>query len=256
MSGPKGALGIRLFPGILVLAALSQTVYSQNQTLLLPAIPGSLNPRTAYVIADKGQAYLYDPSAGLTKLPFLSGVHRSFGFSYNGRYFLYLKSNGALPGFSLYRVDLAQGIEASVASGIVISAAWSPAENKAVFAVMQSALRFQLVLLDFNTGASQTIFTGAVDPESIVWSARGDTFVFVAAQPKNPNNKNSLYNFDLHEYDVTKGKDQVNGSYHRGGYSQGNLTYSDALDVVVVGSATFMTVLQNGQLVLTSTDNK
>ena len=93
---------------------------------MLPAIPSSLNPKTAYVIADNGQAYLFDPSAGLTRLPFLSGVHRSFGFSYNGRYFLYLKSSGALFRKAVSRTSpgFAPGVENYAAMGAV-TAVWN-----------------------------------------------------------------------------------------------------------------------------------
>ena len=129
MPSSKPASPRWLLPALVFLAS-SQFAYSQGQTLLIPALPSSLNPRTAYVVADKGQAYLYDSSAGLNRVPFLSGVHRSFGFSYNGRYFLYSKSNGALPGFSLYRIDLSQKIENSVASGIVCAATSSASQTR------------------------------------------------------------------------------------------------------------------------------
>ena len=228
----------------------------QPATLLSGLPPGAVSAKKSFVIASAGQAYLYNPSAGIQRLPFLAGAHRPFGFSSDARYFAYSKSNGALPGFSLYRVDLAQRTETRVGSGMVVSAAWSPTEPKLAYVEMESAVRFRLVLQDFATGTIQQVAAGLVDAESVAWSTDGREFVFTTAQanPASAAAHIDSFRFQLNAFNLKTGTSHVVGNGRRGAYLNGKLFPVDALQAASSGDGIYSTVLEGGRLVVKVTN--
>jgi hypothetical protein len=118
----------------------------------LASIPReAISPQNAFVIAYGGEAYFYNHDAGINKAPFLHNVYKSFGFSHDARYFLYLKSTGPLPGFSLYSRDLITSDESKVAEESVHNAAWSPASLQIAYVSMDSANQFHLWVYDVTS---------------------------------------------------------------------------------------------------------
>ena len=197
-------------------AGMAGTCYPQNFTpvagaakapaMLTPLAPEATSPRHSYVLAQGGESFLYNPSAGIENAPFLHGVYKAFGFSYDSRYFLYLKSKGGLPTFSLYRYDLAAGTEERVVGETVYNAAWSPASLEIAYFALDSAMQARLAVYDPATGTSEPVDAGMLDPDYLEWSPDGSSLLYRAFSALTPNLfHDQQVASELRQYDV-KGK--------------------------------------------------
>lgn len=175
----------------------------------LASIPReAISPQNAFVIAYGGEAYFYNHDAGINKAPFLHNVYKSFGFSHDARYFLYLKSTGPLPGFSLYSRDLITNDESKVAEESVHNAAWSPASLQIAYVSMDSANQFHLWVYDVTSKEKSEIAGGLVDPEFLEWSPNGDALLYRSVVPQSLNYiEDHKFTFQLHEYSVRRHKE-------------------------------------------------
>ncbi|MCW5979247.1 MAG: peptidoglycan DD-metalloendopeptidase family protein [Bryobacteraceae bacterium] len=154
------------------------------------------------MIAFDGDSYLFNPSAGVTKAPFLPGVFKAFGFSYDSRNFLYLKSNGRLPSFALYRYNLIERSERFIANG-VHHAVWSPASLKIAYISLDEEARFELRVHDPASGASETVFTGPLSTDYLEWSEDGNQLRYVSVVTATDTAfEDQTYAYQLREYDV------------------------------------------------------
>ena len=196
-----GSLAFGLF-----LPAVAEENTAQRKRIadLLPAISAS----DTWVMAHDGESYLFNPGAGLEKVPFLSGVYKSFGFSHDSRYFLYLKSNGRLPAFSLYRYDLAEGTEKLISNEPVHFAFWSPASLDIAFVASESAVSFRLFVHRAERGRNELVTEGSLDPEIVEWSPDGSRLMYVEQKPLSTSAiHDNNYEFTAHEYSVeSKGR--------------------------------------------------
>lgn len=136
---------------------------------------GAVSPRQSFVLAHDGESFLFNPSAGVWNAPFLSSVYKAFGFSYDSRYFLYLKSEGKLPRFHLYVYDLDTGVEKQVSTDNIHFASWSPSSLNLAFFSMTADNQVRLSVHDFASWSSQPVYTGMLDAEFIEWSPDGST---------------------------------------------------------------------------------
>src|SRR5262249_20834715 len=83
---------------LLTLAGIGNIVAQERPNIP----PEAISRAKSFVLTQNGQALLYNYDAGVVAAPLLSNVYKSFGFSFNSRYFLYLKANGPFPTFDLY----------------------------------------------------------------------------------------------------------------------------------------------------------
>src|SRR4051812_23147726 len=86
--------------------------------------PGIIGANS-FVIAQNGEALLYNYEAGLDGIRFLTGVYKSFGISHDFRYFLYLKAKGHFPTFQLYSYEFKTRKETQLTDAAVHNAVWS-----------------------------------------------------------------------------------------------------------------------------------
>jgi hypothetical protein len=233
----------------------------------LAALPaGAVSARQSFVIASEGESYLFNPAAGVWRAPFLPGVFRAFGFSSDSRYFLYLKSQGRLPGFSLYCYDLAERADRPVSHDSVHYAQWSPVSLQAAYISLESASRFHLRLYDLISNSTREVFSGALDPEYLEWSADGRKLYFVTVEPQAAGAfDEQTYTRTVREYDVYGARAGRRFPDRWGPYAPESLPGSDsrarqtagrpgALQgrspqrLAVNGDRTYATVLEGGEL--------
>jgi len=151
-----------------------------GKTLLAPGLPREAISRSnAFLVAYDGQSYLFNPSAGIVQAPFLRNVYKPFGFSYNSRYVLYLKSNGRLPTFSLYTYDLDTGTDTLLSEDSVQFAAWSPTTLDVAYVAYDGTSEFRVVLLDIASRTKTEVARGYIDPDALDWSADGRQLAFL-----------------------------------------------------------------------------
>ena len=139
------------------------------------------------MVAAYGDSYLYNPRTGLDGIPFLKDVYRPFGFSANGRYFLYLKSVDRMPTFSLFVYDLIDGTDKPITTRTVFRAAWSAKGDDIAYFTMESASEFTLYVHDLGAGTSTKVDQGMLDPEWLSWSADGRQVQYAKLDPKSAN---------------------------------------------------------------------
>lgn len=222
--------------------------------------PGAISARRSFVLAAEGESYLFNPSAGVWNAPFLPDVFKPFGFSHDSRYFLYLRSQGRFPGFSLYCWDLALGTEQRIAAGSVHHAAWSPVSLQAAVISLESATRFQVSVYDVLSRSSRRIFSGAVDPEYLEWSDDGRRLYFATVVPEAAESfHDQTYEYVVHEYSLSGGgamrsfPGRVAPSIGSGGASAETLnrlaaTGGQLRRLVRSGGEIYATVLENNRL--------
>jgi murein DD-endopeptidase MepM/ murein hydrolase activator NlpD len=192
-----------LAPG--VAPVYSQTGAAERAKLVAARLaklpPDAISARRSFVLAAEGESFLFNPSARVWNAPFLPEVFKPFGFSHDSRYFLYLKSQGRFPGFSLYCWDLAERSEKRIAAGSVHYAVWSPVSLQAAVISLQSATRFEVSVYDLPSGNRRPIFSGAVDPEYLEWSADGRRLYFASVLPQAAESfHDQTYEYVVHEY--------------------------------------------------------
>src|SRR5690349_17726890 len=191
-------MGRRLFTYTLLLltlcaAAAAQTLSkaSAQVTQLGPKLngipPGAISQAHSYVIAYNGESYFFNPLAGISNAPFLPNVFKPFGFSYDSHYFLYLKSNGRFPAFSLYAYDVTNATERKLTGDSVHHAVWSPTALEIAYVSLDGNGGFHLSLLDLQTGTSSEVFNGLFDLESLEWSPDGTELLYVSLNPLTKN---------------------------------------------------------------------
>ena len=187
------------------LAAASETVPRETRIAerLAALPPHAISVRHSFVLAAEGDSFLFNPSAGLSLAPFLPEVYKPFGFSSDSRYFLYLKSNGRFPAFSLYAFDLAERADKLISEDSVQYALWSPVTLHAAFISLESATRFRLSVHDLLSGSTREIYSGKIDPEYLEWSPDGRRLFFASVTPENADSfHDQTYDCQVHEYPV------------------------------------------------------
>ena len=164
----------------------------------------------AFVIAYDGRSFLYNYEAGIEREPFLESVYKPFGFSRDSRYFLYLKSNGRLPTFTLYSYDLLTGEDKKLSDESVQYAEWSPAADEFAYISLEGGNRLRLSLYDLRTGASTSIANGILEPDFLEWSPNGDELLYITLTPLTRNFvADQKFNYDLHRYSTTRRTEAV-----------------------------------------------
>ena len=175
-----------------------------GKTLLAPGLPREAISRSnAFLVAYDGQSYLFNPSAGIVQAPFLRNVYKPFGFSYNSRYVLYLKSNGRLPTFSLYTYDLDTGTDTLLSEDSVQFAAWSPTTLDVAYVAYDGASEFRVVLLDIASRTKTEVARGYIDPDALDWSADGRELLYVSVAPLSSSG------FHNHQFEHTLNRYQI-----------------------------------------------
>jgi hypothetical protein len=183
---------------------------AENKPTFASLPEGAIDAQHAFVVAANGQSFLFNPSAGVSRLPFLDNVFQPFGFSSDSRYFLYLKSNGRLPSLALYRYDLSDGSEKRVTDLPVFSAAWSPASPDVAFLTLDSVSQLRLFLLDTVSGQTRQIASGMLDADLLSWSPDGSTLTYAILKPQSDNYfHEGIAAQEFHRYDAASGSDSV-----------------------------------------------
>ncbi len=149
--------------------------------------PGAISPDSSFVVAAYGDSFLYNPRTGLDGIPFVKDVYRPFGFSGNGRYFLYLKAVERMPTFALFQYDLTDGTDIPVTTRKVFQAAWAPQGADIAYLTMESAQHFTLYVHDTGSGTSRKIDEGMLEPERLAWSQDGRQILYTKLTPKSAN---------------------------------------------------------------------
>ena len=160
------------------------------------------------MIASEGHSYFFNPSAGIYNQPFLEGVYKPFGFSYDGRYFLYLKSNGRMPTLALYAYDLSNASEKQLTTDRVYNAVWSPDSHDVAFIAIESADRFHVSVYDSSSATVSEIFSGMLDPDYLEWSSGACRYRKLIPQGTDYFH-NGRFDAEAHRYDLKTKKDSV-----------------------------------------------
>ena len=145
----------------LPLASQSPTTAANNVEDPLSGISrAAISQANSFVLARDGQAFFYNYDAGVVGRAFLRDVYKSFGFSFDAQYFLYLKANGRFPTFALYSRDLASGRERQITDAPVHYAAWSPAGPVIAYLWLDKSNQFHVSTYDLASGAESEIGSG------------------------------------------------------------------------------------------------
>ena len=187
------------------------SLHGQGTTAIGSKLPAeAISQSHSFVIAHGGNSYLYNFKAGVVKAPFLHNIYKSFGFSFDSRYFAYLKSNGNFPTFDLYCVDLSSNQETRIRSDSAHYAFWSPSKLQLAYIWMESSVRFHLSIYDMRSGISSDIASGMIDPEFVEWSPDGDELLYIAVEPGGSDAaENGNYRRHLHRRKLTRGTETV-----------------------------------------------
>ena len=173
---------------------------------LAHAIPReAVNRANAFLVAYNGQSYLFNYAADIVKEPFLRNVYKPFGLSHDSRRVLYLKSQGRLPGFSLYSYDLDTNTETLLADDSVQFAAWSPVSLDVAYVTFDGNSNLRVVLLDFTSNVKTEVARGQIEPESLDWSPGGDELLYVSLLPRSRTYlHDQRFEFALNRYQVRR----------------------------------------------------
>ncbi len=198
-------------------------------TLLTRIAPEAISRQHAFVVAYGGESYFSNPSAGIEKAPFLHGVYKALGFSSDGRYFLYLKSNGALPAFNLFMYDLSAGKEQQVGDGIVYNAVWAPVGQRFAYMSVVSGMEVRLSIYDGGSKAGEMVASGMIDPDFIEWRQDGGALLYTMLKSLTRFTfHDHLLSSSLYEYDLGQRTSTFTSSSPMGRYSGRNvITASD-----------------------------
>jgi murein DD-endopeptidase MepM/ murein hydrolase activator NlpD len=201
----------RFLIGASFVSAVLPSLHAQGTAAIGREIPAEALSRShAFVIAHDGESYLYNFTAGVVKAPFLHNMYKPFGFSFDSRYFAYLKSNGRFPTFDLYCLDLSSYEEKRIGSNAAHYAFWSPSTLQLAYIWMESSVRFHLSVYDVRSGNSSEIASGMIDPEFVEWSPGGDELLYITVEPDGPDAAESgNYTRSLHRRNLTRGTETV-----------------------------------------------
>ena len=157
---------------VVVLCAFAVAAAPAPKTLkTLSAIASdTVSPSRSFVLAVGGQSWFYNPSRNVWKVPFLENVYKSFGISSDGRHFLYLKSYGRMPGFSLYLYDLHEGVESLVTPDRVFHALFAPDGARFAYVKLHSVTDFELFVQSVAPGPPRRVAGGLLAPDYLEWS--------------------------------------------------------------------------------------
>jgi len=157
---------------VLIVGAFTSVVAQAPKSLkTISAIePDAVVPSRSFVLAAGGQSWFYNPSRNVWKVPFLENVYKSFGISSDGRHFLYLKSYGRMPGFSLYLYDLYEGVESLVTPDRVFHASFAPDGASFAYVKLHSVTDFELFVQSVAPGPPRRIAGGLLAPDYLEWS--------------------------------------------------------------------------------------
>jgi uncharacterized protein (TIGR03437 family) len=195
---------------------------SVRQLRALP--PGAISTGSPFVLAAGGESYLFNPPLGIVKAPFLTGVYKPFGFSPDQTEFLYLKSNGKLPGFSLYAFRFSDATDRLIASGVVEKAMWSPDGSRIAYMTMESLTQHRLLLTPSSGGPAELLSSGRLDSEFMEFSPDGSRIAFRSLNPfpdhtfEKPHHQSIIHEMDLSTNEIRG----VAGALWAG-YEDGNL---------------------------------
>jgi len=148
--GTTGTLPLRRFFLLIAasaasFASLAAAPQDNAKDLLTPGVPHQAVSRSdAFLVANNGQSYLYNPSAGISNAPFLRNVYKPFGFSFDSRYGLYLKSKCRLPVFALYAYDLDTSTDTPLADETVQFATWAPNSLEVAYVAFDGSSEFRV----------------------------------------------------------------------------------------------------------------
>ena len=166
---------------------LTWVAVAQTPKQTLTPLPAEAWGQQSLVFAAQGTAYLVNSDLGLMGVPFLADVSKAFGFSGDGSEFLYLKSNGTLPGFSLHAWSAGSQSERLVTRGTVLSAAWRPHSRDVALLRFESFDRMEVVLHDGLTGEDRTLLEGVFAGSSLAWSEDGARLRIAESKPLSKN---------------------------------------------------------------------
>jgi uncharacterized membrane protein len=178
----------------------------------LPNIPRhAISREKSFVLAQNGQALLYNYDAGVVAAPLLPNVYKSFGFSFDSRYFLYLKANGAFPTFDLYCRDMTTGTEKRISQASVHHAAWSPTRLQLAYISLDTSNQYHVWFYDLAKGSETEIEKGRLRPTFLTWSPDGSQILYISVTPNGPPGHAGFesYAFDLHVYAVAQASKHV-----------------------------------------------
>ncbi len=200
---------------------------AQTPLRTLSPIPReAVSARKAFVLAAGGESFFYNPSLGIRKAPFLPGVYKPLGFSPDGGAFLYLKSQGRLPGFSLYLYDLAEGVERRIAAGRVFHAAFSPDGGRIAYFTFDTLDQAGLFVQPVSSGPAQRVDTGRMALDFLEWSGDGSRLAYRRITPLGENYaEEGAYHHTLVEYHLATGSLQRHEGATWGRYEDGRLLY-------------------------------
>jgi len=179
---------------------------------LLP--PGAISAGTPFVLAAGGESYLFNPSQRVMKAPFLKDVYKAFGFSPDRSEFLYLKSKGRLPGFSLYVYRFSDSSDRLISSEVVEKAIWSPNGSQIAYVTMDSLTRHQLFLTGADGGTRELLSAGRIDSELLEFSGDGRRLLFRSLSELPGNSLETPRHLSvIHEIELSSREDrQVDGA--------------------------------------------
>ncbi|MGH9675130.1 MAG: TolB family protein, partial [Bryobacteraceae bacterium] len=160
-----------VFLAVGAFASLASAAPAPNTLKTLSSISSdAAAPSRSFVLAVGGRSWFYNPSRNIWKAPFLENVYKSFGISSDGRHFLYLKSYGHLPGFSLHLYDLYEGVETLVTPDRVFHASFAPDGARFAYVKLHSVADFELFVQSVAAGPPRRIAGGLLAPGYLEWS--------------------------------------------------------------------------------------
>ncbi|MCC6862452.1 MAG: peptidoglycan DD-metalloendopeptidase family protein, partial [Bryobacterales bacterium] len=181
-----------------------------------PASPLSTIPRDAiskaksFVLARDGEALFYNLDAGIVAAPFLSNVYKSFGFSHDSRYFLYLKADGRRPTFALYLYDLDSRTEERITDASVHHAEWSPAAPRLAYLELDGSNQLHLSIYDLVSKKSTRVASGSMRGDFLQWSPDGSELLYLTVSPRSGRPaEDRKYAYALHRYADASGGEIV-----------------------------------------------
>ena len=241
----------KIVSGVVMVLVVAGITQGQSEVPSLPgesrglrkavAIPAdipkvAISSRSSFVLAAGGESYFYNPSQKLMRVPFLANVYKPFGFSSDGRFFLYLKSDGKFPTFSLYVYDMETGRERLVSQERVLQAAWSPAGARIAYVVIETMTRFRLLVEPAAGAPAELLHSGWLDASLLQWSPDGSRLLYRTQRPLTDNYfEDGKFATALHEHELATGKVRTIDGGVWGQYEQNRLIHSDARQVVLDG---------------------
>ena len=190
---------------------LTFPVVSQNRAdvsrgaepLLSPIPRSAISPASSFVLPRNGQAIFYNYDAGLIGKPFLPNVYKSFGFSFDAQYFLYLKAKGRFPTFELHTHDLDTGADRQITDAAVHYAVWSPAGLSLAYISMDASNQFHVSTYDMATGQSTEVAQGSLRGDYLEWSPDGSELLYMEAVALTDRAaEDGHYSYTVHRYSL------------------------------------------------------